>query len=863
MPAVFKIYAECEPHANASSGIREAVEYAVSRFYAFHEESFVFQSIDAMANIIALPRADAHWMAKNIYMLFSTLKNNTTAATPVAAGIRDLNKAQEKEAILLHAAEEVPQTVLANLRRGGAYGDMPVVGDFHEYEDKRLGLGNFVRLFLTVIAHNPTILRAERFLRLLRYLTPSIYNATSSARAVLRDGIEALGLIILTKAAAKAKVPELAQIRPSEKTSVEIFSQDIPLDDVLGVNHSSPSDLSVMRLDYLALVVAFVDTGGEISALAFQRIVELIRTILRDPSKLSRVRVQDFLADFSRSSLFSAATPPGPKRVVSFLGQIKPILISHVAVLDLHKFYLVLVDLASNVTYSSDPLFCRAVTQLCAAGLEACAHAADGHLLSDNMNHALVRLVCALISLNHTDILAEIEKYGESSQILTFIVLPLVTMMKSVADDDMKQHEELWKHDTYRRAWIRLLAFAMAFCENSRGEGNLTRSNSSGPGLERTKSQGKRGGSIVDRNIMVAVVAIQVVKIIVVRAQSELSNSLSGIWNRLGILLQSWLIDGDGTFALVQQDPGPSPSSPIQSPMSKQFPLSPTGEGRPSLDIRVSTDARPNGARPRIIDFLTWSLLELLCIRRLPLMLQLRSFMQERVVKLDRQLRARDDDPFASLPSPRSRRASAAFSKPRRPSFASGASSPRMSVHMPSPGASPVQPARTPPRLSIGAPLLRRPGYDLPSPTGLSPNAPPPRAGPKIVHLGPVRQNSAGFGFGFGFGAEATTRRRLATLLGSATVRSPALVRRTYARIRLVQEALGYSRLVPAYDEEHGSDEVPEVRACTRAQAVRSIKEDTDALIEELRLMDIGDDEMVVVDAEAPKLMGAVTPQGF
>ncbi|THG96127.1 hypothetical protein EW026_g5650 [Hermanssonia centrifuga] len=153
MTAMMKTYVEAEYHGN----IRYTIEYAANRFYALHQESFIFQSFDVMAQILDFPHVDGPWIAGGIYALFSTLKGGVSASTPDAAGIHDLNKAQEQEALMVTLAEEVPQTFLASLKRGNQDKHEVSIPVREEYEGKRLRLDDLVRLFLTVIAHNPAI----------------------------------------------------------------------------------------------------------------------------------------------------------------------------------------------------------------------------------------------------------------------------------------------------------------------------------------------------------------------------------------------------------------------------------------------------------------------------------------------------------------------------------------------------------------------------------------------------------------------------------------------------------------------------------------------------------------------------------
>ena len=113
MPALVKVYVEAPSHP----GIRTAIEYATSRFYALHKESFLFQSIDSIGQIAFLPDVDADWFSKGVYDLFYSLRRGNTAFTIDVAGIRNANKAQERQALIINTANETPQTFMEAVRR--------------------------------------------------------------------------------------------------------------------------------------------------------------------------------------------------------------------------------------------------------------------------------------------------------------------------------------------------------------------------------------------------------------------------------------------------------------------------------------------------------------------------------------------------------------------------------------------------------------------------------------------------------------------------------------------------------------------------------------------------------------------------
>jgi hypothetical protein len=103
MPAIVKVYLELEGHL----GISLAIEYAVNRFFALHQDAFVFQTADIMGHVAMLPDVDADWLAKGLYNLFSALRRGVLPSTPDAAGIHDSNKLQEREALIVSTAENL------------------------------------------------------------------------------------------------------------------------------------------------------------------------------------------------------------------------------------------------------------------------------------------------------------------------------------------------------------------------------------------------------------------------------------------------------------------------------------------------------------------------------------------------------------------------------------------------------------------------------------------------------------------------------------------------------------------------------------------------------------------------------------
>lgn len=820
MPVLVKVYAESEAH----SGIRHAIEYAVNRFYALHQEAFIFQSLDIIAHVVMVADTEGDWLAKCIFSLFSTLRTGISLTTPDAAGIHDSNKTQEREALIVRTAEDKPQTFLASLRRGGQGKNTVVIDLPEEYEAKRLALDNFVRLFLTVIAHDPTILRAEHFMHFLRLLTPYLYHASNSARSVLRDGIDALG-VVLAKVAMKGKGTETVLLKPLDDFDFEIYSQQAVLENQLLGTSKMPSDITTMCLDYLYTVVSFAKSGGHLGTAATQRTMDLVKVMLRDSFQENKNRIPSLLSEYTNALLVREPSP-SLKEVVAFLGQLFPIISAYATTVDFSNVFNTISLLTANPMYANEPPFSHiVVTQFCSVGLDACELAASEKLhLSFASRPSIVRLVSGAIFLRGADVIAEVEKHIPTYEFLVGTILPLVMTLKTTADVISDGHwADAWCRDVPARTWTRLLTYVMSACQKKEGPRDIPH------GSERARSQmqdRRRSAPSSKAQMMTLVAAIQIIKAIVIRAEDDLSACLPGIWSRVASFLKSLLTDGDANFALTAQDRS-APSSPVQSPRTSAVSSSPY----------ISYD--PTVSAPRVVDYSLWSLLELLCLSRSPLMIQMRLFLQEKVVILGQELRY-SQDPTRSRGK---RLSSRIFSKQRRrtSAYLSGVASPDNS---PTFSVSPSFPSD--PSLFHLDPY-RQPGYQRsPStPEGMKEST----SGPRIVHLGPTNASSAS-----GFHESLSPNNGIRLLNKTAMIKSRPLILATYKRIRLVQTCMGYDDLLPLPSIEGSldiEDDPGSVRAWTKLQAMESvIKETRELMVEFEEPWREVEDDVVLIDAD-------------
>lgn len=810
MPAIIKVYTEAESHL----GIRLAIEYAVNRFFAHHGEAFVYQSMDAMAHIMAMTNIEAEWVVKSVYALFSSLRKPISPASQDAAGIHNSNKLQEREALLVLTAEEKPQTFLASLRPSGGGGKTPITIDIpEEYEAKRLTVDNLVRLFLTVIAHDLTIIRSEQFLRFLRYLTPHLYHASSSARNVLQQGIEALGMVLL-RASSKTKAEAPSRL-------VEEDPQDAAIDDILDQQlhekSKTPSDFVSMRLQYLYLIVAFTRAGGHLSTQASHRNLEVVKLLLRDSTNEIDNAIASFLADYMKSA-FEQSPARDLKELLTFLKDLAPIVSSYSLTVDFSGVFETTCRLCDNPQYANDSGFSQLiVTQICSAGLKACALAATEKLLFTlPCRISLINLASQAVFLWGADIMAEMEKHKPTHDFLTGVLLPFALSMQTATEIDMDRGRlEPWHREAHGRAWVRLLSYTMSACQKTRRLVDSTLSRERSKSQERSPTLGRR-----KEQLWSFVTALQVLKIIVIRAHRDLSFSLPDVWVRIATFLQSMLSEGSAEFVSMSRDYSPSPS-PTPSPRTSGLfdaAFSQASYFPPSLH-RTSLPQQ-TFCSPRMVDYCLWSLLELFCIHRTPLILQMRLFMQEKVLALDQDLRSQNTPSSSRISRPIS-----VFSKPRR---RSGLLSPDIS-----------------PRIYPSASLnIQDSGlFSLSSRQSMSSpiSTPMVRDTHHIVHLGLTHQ---------GHSLSVSARESGQPQAKTTKVRSLSLIKATYRRIRIVQSYMGYQSMLLPFpgDGESGRDTSPST--WTKMQALQEVVRETQELIEEFEESQTAESEMTIVDAD-------------
>jgi hypothetical protein len=790
MPAVVKVYTESK-----HPGIRSAIEFAVNRFNALQPDAFQFQVLDVMAPMFSLDEVDHDWLAKNIFDLFSSLSHNISSDAPDASGIRDANKAEEANAILVNTAEEKPQLFLASfVRSNGPQREQPANTMPKEYDTKVLHMEDFVRLFLTVIAHNPTIMRAHHFLRFLRYLVPYLYGPETlqPMKTVLRSGVDALGTVLM-KAGTKIKATD--NVASSNVTSSETIDEE--LKDQFKT--STSSDLLGMKIDYLSLVAAYTTAGGQLPGSAHERLMELVKGILRESSR-HNAHIANFFTTYAKSMLLRVDF--SKRYFASFLRELDVIARAYNTTIDFGGVFNCFVSLLDRPDHADDREIVRLIIGFCVPFLHVALSAQSTPTIGSSWRTALVAVLVKPACLRE-DVVAIIEAVDPTYEFLMGIVLPFLLAMPLSTQITAPGQK---RPDVYRQVccqtWMRILYYVMTVCRQREQPPSLSGNER---GSIRETGQRRSSKFTAKERTRTVVGCLQIAKVIIVRAQDDLLATFPGVWTHLADFFREVLHPGNASFAFSMHSPSVSPN---QSPRPS---MSSSDEGYdPFSDPMGARRNTTPAANPRLVDYSLWSLLELLLRYRSPLSIQLRLLVQEKVAELDQDLRV-----HLGLGGAGSSGSSGGGAGPRRQSLARPSSvysvfvkpRRRSGVHSSLPS-SPATPTFHHQGLGITIPAegtVRKPGYQMASSPrtesgpilGGAHNVPP-----KITHLGPVdlTTDASGHLISSALHLHHQAARAGSTsqpLSRTATVKSQNLVIQTYVKIRYVQRNLGYPLLLP------------------------------------------------------------------
>ncbi|WWC87775.1 uncharacterized protein L201_002667 [Kwoniella dendrophila CBS 6074] len=534
-----------DTYAGGNSALNDCIEYASRSFYRIHRDSFVYQTC------VVISEGDFDPLA--VYSLLSSLSRGNSESSGVSSGIQDLNNQEEIEALVQMLSG--PEIALSDLGQAFAEKQSIKQAAAITLEDTIFPKENIIRLFITVIAANPSTARAMNFLRLLSGLVPHIKDHQSS-QDLLREGIEVLGSVIQ-----KGKTGDEAAILAFHPGTDEKNS------DWLGA-----------RREYVFLVESFAKSGGQLGASATKRTLDMVLDLLRRQPESVGPAASSIVTCLAKTQLSSS------KRT-NFLRDIAPLFRMFIAVVDFSGVLDSIADLIKRSSFDlDDEITSIIVENYVEPAVKLLASAAEESMaFIVPLRSSAVSLLATAVFLKG-DALGALERHTPSASLLASLVLPLCLSLEPPPAVD--------REAIYGSLWIRLLHYVLK---------------------SRDRRKTKTVKTVTTNQVIAAtiVLTVQVVKVIFIRAAESIS-SVKGLWTYISSYLLRVIQDGNASFA---------ESSIIPS-------------------------------QPRMVDWIMWSLFELITLHKTPVIINLRFKVQLVLSNIHKQVeRSNPPSPGLGLPS--------------------------------------------------------------------------------------------------------------------------------------------------------------------------------------------------------------------
>lgn len=417
VPVIFRVFVE----ARGNEGIRSACRYAWQRFYRAHEESFVVQALSIISPMLGVEVEEGRSaMVEGSWELFEALRMDKRDGEDVA-GIRGENEREERTShyrssvhqsltpsypgeSLIYRANNAPDLFLQNFTPSTPSTRLSTLDSTKSFSTE-----NLVKLFVTIIAFDPTSLRSLDFLHLLGEWVPSFNRAGDTTRAVLKDAVEALAVVYGKGNNGKMRKGARARDIVVEGTPPLANEADDSSPD-------SPSRFS-RCISYLIVVGAFLRSGGQLSSTTTRSILDIVQVILTDPIPSAVAAASTCIATLTTSVIGTNAAPTRAQ-VASFLNDISAFVKSNISLVD----FSILFDILSNLptAFKQDKMIAQvAVRNLIIPAIDTFSTP------SFPSSTAAIGTVARWLDNSREDFVKEIERQDVTPVFIAHFVLPL------------------------------------------------------------------------------------------------------------------------------------------------------------------------------------------------------------------------------------------------------------------------------------------------------------------------------------------------------------------------------------------------------------------------------------------------------
>lgn len=691
LPALFKVFCEvdCFPQ------VRSAIIFAWCRFYAVHEESFVFQMLGTLIPTIlnAYNKSEelGSWMIDNLFVLMQAMHDPPLlGATSDVLGLQlqveldDHERSiQERiDAVSNPMAMPLSTAIFKPLARSVTAPIAPL--EIISYNNRSFELQGFIKLFLTIIAYDPGSLRAEQFVKTFRHMIPR-FHKLPMLKDLVDEGIAAL-VDVFTKFSKHAKVTATTVNTNTSNVGYQSVASNTDDGRVPGANARTESaqqaygkqwqqnDKLTIRKEFVLLVHEYLKHDGSLSEADHGKMALIIRNVMKDYGNVKGLVVKtDWLRDYLVDCFHSMAdmknyTKPFKKLLSQILTQYRSQW-KTMEISDLYEGLAILLEQGQGKPMNVHDIAGFINEKFIPHGLNiATRYNWEGNTKEfTKFCNTLARLIIAIMENSTQDILGTIEQQVPTPSLIGYIIIPICLQYNLQWNFNNVSVPTRFRPDPTSN-WTRLLNYISRACSQA----SLLKSKSSLFSLSNlTSSMGqttqqdpidaaefadmKDGKQSPQSIALLFSLSFVAMKIILVRG-SESFNKLKGSWAQVGYYIKTALVFGQ-TLKFLKPKSGRStpniPNTPVATVVSPGGPLSAgysAGIGQSSPDTRTTFSFTAPLGTSTIYDFTTWRFLEFVMSYRCPLYVYLKDFMQEKLLQLNSGNQNRSS--FYAPPSP-------------------------------------------------------------------------------------------------------------------------------------------------------------------------------------------------------------------
>ncbi|KAI9480946.1 MAG: hypothetical protein EXX96DRAFT_649501 [Benjaminiella poitrasii] len=624
LPALFKVFCEVDSFPQ----VRSAVIFAWCRFYAVHEESFVFQMLGTLIPMILNAQVKSSelgaWMIDNLFVLMQAMHNPPhLGATSDVLGLQLQVELDDHERSIQERIDAVSDPMAMPLSSAifkplARSVTTPItLLDINTYHNRPFELQDFIKLFLTIIAYDPGSLRAEQFVKIFRHLIPR-FNKLSVVKDLIDEGVSAL-VDVFAKFSKHAKVALNTGQQSTTSTTSGVGASggrgyqgvssgtdhDVRVPGSSGARTESAqhaygkqwqqNDKLTVRMEFILVVHEYLKHGGTLSEVAHEKMAFIIRSVLRDYGNIkgylfktdwikgylvdclhSMADIRNYTKSFKRllNQIFSqyrsqwktieASDLYDGLAVVLEQGQGKPMNMHDIASVMHEKFVTFGLDIVTRTNWDGNT---KGYNKFC---------------------NSLMRLIIAIMENSTQDVLGAIENLTATPGLVAHIIIPICLQYNLQWDYSNISISGRFRPDPTSN-WTRLLNYISRACSQA----SLLKSKNSGFSLSNLTSTMAQTSSqdaidaaefpdIKDSKQTPQSVALLfslsfvAMKIILVRGSSSF-NKVRGSWTQVAFFIKSALVFGQSLKYLKPKSGRSSPNMPTTPVMNGLSPGGPLG----------------------------------------------------------------------------------------------------------------------------------------------------------------------------------------------------------------------------------------------------------------------------------------------